>query len=135
MTVRSMALLAMLCTSWLGAAAESGGIPHIRNGAEPQNGTRTLTLRELWRAGGDDEEEILMGVITDALLAPDGSLLLLDRQLGHILVYSPEGEFLRIMSGEGDGPGEVRMPMTPLDKSSEDALRQTLTRYGLIGRA
>ncbi|MCK4411912.1 MAG: hypothetical protein KAY32_00075 [Candidatus Eisenbacteria sp.] len=85
------------------------GIPHIRNSAEPSLGTRRIELEELWRAGGDDEE-VFFGVIADALADSLGNLYLLDRQLCQIFVYSPSGEFVRVLGREGEGPGEFRSP-------------------------
>jgi 4-hydroxy-tetrahydrodipicolinate synthase len=32
----------------------------------------------------------------------------------------------------GRDPGELRLPMTPLDKDSEAKLRRTLSNYGLL---
>lgn len=112
------------------------GIPHIQNSAEPADGIRTLHLRERWRVGGD-EDEILMGVICDALLALDGTLLLLDRQLGQILAYSGAGEYLRTLSREGDGPGELRQPrsMLWLDDGSLGILDRTRGRITRLDTA
>jgi hypothetical protein len=87
----------------------SDDVVRVRNSNEPSHGVRTLRLIEKWRVGGEDDD-ILMGVITDVLAGPDSSVWLLDRQLCQVLVYSAEGEYLRTLSREGDGPGEIRMP-------------------------
>ncbi|MBC8424555.1 hypothetical protein H8E07_10560 [bacterium] len=42
---------------------------------------------------------------------PDGSLYVLDHQLCHVVVISADGEHLRDITREGDGPGEPRQPM------------------------
>ena len=65
-------------------------------------------LEELWRAGGDDE--LLLGRIEEVRLGPDGNLYLMDQQLSQVLVLSPDGEYMRTLSREGEGPGEVRRP-------------------------
>lgn len=70
---------------------------------------RTLTARELWRAGGDDDTRIF-GVITRVIEDSTGKIYFLDSQLSEVQVYSPAGEFLGTLSREGDGPGEVRRP-------------------------
>jgi hypothetical protein len=113
------AILAMLSISLLawtgpavGLAAEEilvDGVPHVRNGAEPAAGVEILQLQELWRAGGDDDE-VFFGVITDVIVDDAGQYYLLDAQLGQVHVFSAEGKFLRTLSREGDGPGEVRRP-------------------------
>ena len=42
----------------------------------------------------------------------DGNILVLDRSACCVRVYTPGGEFVRQISNEGDGPGEVRNPMS-----------------------
>jgi len=106
----------LICLISIMAAVASGGesvttndVVHVRNSDEPSQGVRTLRLIEKWRVGGEDDD-MLMGVITDVLAGPDSSVWLLDRQLCQVLVYSADGEYLRTLSREGDGPGEIRMP-------------------------
>lgn len=69
----------------------------------------TLHLEEVWRAGGP-EGEILFGTVTEATSDAEGNVYLLDTQLMHVEVFSPEGRHLRTLSRAGDGPGEVRRP-------------------------
>ena len=38
----------------------------------------------------------------------DGNIYLLDSQLSEVKVFSPDGEPLKTLSREGDGPGEFR---------------------------
>jgi hypothetical protein len=85
------------------------GIPHVRNGATPASGLQTVQVKELWRAGGEDDE-VLFGSIGRVLVDGAGTLYLLDSRLSHVQVYSPDGTFLRTVSREGDGPGESRRP-------------------------
>jgi hypothetical protein len=91
------------------AADEAAETPHIENPAEPAEGNVTYRLRELWRAGGEDEE-IFFGSVAQVLADEDGDIYLLDTQLSEVQVYSPTGQHLRTLSREGDGPGEVRRP-------------------------
>jgi 6-bladed beta-propeller len=76
----------------------------------PSQGTQQLTLQKQWRAGGDDED-IIFGRITDLKLHSNGDLYILDNQLCHVVVISKDGEYLRTISRQGDGPGELRQPM------------------------
>jgi hypothetical protein len=69
----------------------------------------TAVLNELWRAGGEDDE-IFFGSVAAIRTDGDGNILILDGQLSEVHVYSPEGEHLRTVFREGDGPGEVRRP-------------------------
>ncbi len=76
----------------------------------PAQGVVPLVLEELWRVGGEDGD-VIFGRITDVLRHPDGNIYVLDNQLCQVTVFSPEGEHLRNISREGDGPGELRQPM------------------------
>ena len=43
-------------------------------------------------------------------LHTDGNFYVVDTQLCHIVVLSPNGKHIRTISREGDGPGELRQP-------------------------
>ncbi len=68
---------------------------------------RTVALEEVWRLGAD-EDDVLLGLVASGVLDEDGSVLLADRQLAHVLVVSSEGEVIATLGREGDGPGEMR---------------------------
>jgi len=89
------------------------GVLHVRNEEAPHEGITTVQLQELWRIGGEDDEPIF-GVLSDVLSDDAGNLYLLDMQLSHVSIYSPDGDFLRTLSREGEGPGEVRRPSVML---------------------
>ena len=93
----------------LAAAIADAAVPCIRNPAEPPTRT-TAELRELWRLGGEEDGDILLGLISDSARDAEGNVFILDYQLCHVLMISPQGELIRTLSREGDGPGEVRMP-------------------------
>jgi hypothetical protein len=112
-TVR-YATLACCVVVMLAATAAGGervtvdGVLHVKNGATPSGGTETMQLKELWRAGGDDDESVLFGLIAQALVDDDGNVYLLDTQLNHVEVFAPDGRHLKTLGREGDGPGEFR---------------------------
>ena len=70
-------------------------------------GETTLEVQELWRAGGDDEE-VLIGVVSELLHDDAGNVFILDGQLQEIQVFDPHGVWLRTIGREGEGPGEFR---------------------------
>jgi hypothetical protein len=120
-SARPPAFLICLLTFWIGSvagpcavgAAEEvvvDGVLHQRNPATPRDGSETWNLRELWRAGGEDDD-IFFGVIFAAVSDEAGNLYLLDRQLCQIFVYSPQGELLKTLSRQGEGPGETQRPI------------------------
>ena len=90
--------------------ANNADIPRLIHQDGPSQGTETLNLHELWRAGGEDED-VIFGRIVDIAKGADGNVYVLDNQLCQVMVFSPDGEHLRDLSREGDGPGELRQPM------------------------
>jgi hypothetical protein len=72
----------------------------------------TITLQELWRIGGDsDSDEEFFGVINQVTTDPAGNVYVLDRQLSEVKVFSPDGQYLRTIGREGEGPGEFRQAL------------------------
>jgi hypothetical protein len=94
---------------WQGSQNQDSGFLRIKNPEDPMFPLELAKPRELWRAGGDDygEDEIL-GFITDVEIDQEGTCYLLHSTLNLINVYSAEGEYLRRIGGEGEGPGEFR---------------------------
>lgn len=82
-------------------------VPRVDNPAEPSEGVETWTLAEQWRAGGEDDA-VFFGLIQSAAIGEDGNLYVLDGQLSEVHVYDPDGDYLRTIGREGDGPGEFR---------------------------
>jgi len=111
--ILALALLPFAPAAIAGAAEvtrDAAGVEHVRNGAAPRDGVRDMQLTELWRRGGEDDDEVLFGVIAQVLVDPAGNVYLLDMQLSQVQVFAPDGRFLRTLSREGEGPGEVRQP-------------------------
>ena len=85
-------------------------VPVIINDGPPEQGTVPLQLQELWRAGGE-EGELIFGQVPDIMGDAQGRTYVLDHQLCQVAVFAPDGEFLRYLSREGEGPGELSQPM------------------------
>lgn len=88
------------------AAAVAAAAP-VAVPADPPR-IETWDLHEVWRVDGDDPDAPLIGVPNSAAVDAAGDLLLLDAQLSHVLVFAPDGAYLRTLGGEGEGPGEIR---------------------------
>ncbi len=72
--------------------------------------SETWVLEEVWRIDSEDPDAPLLGVPSRGIVAPDGNVLILDRQLAHVLELTPEGEFVGNLSRKGEGPGELENP-------------------------
>ncbi|HOX25690.1 MAG TPA: hypothetical protein PLL30_11025 [Candidatus Krumholzibacteria bacterium] len=98
---------ALLAPCLLFAAASVAAV--VENPAQAPQPSRTVTLKEVWRAGGEDDE-IFFGNVGRVLSGPDGTVLVLDNQQSQVQVYDAGGTWLRTLGHEGEGPGEVRQP-------------------------
>ena len=105
-------LLLILLSSGQGRAKQGGDdvVPRVLNGATPSEGRDVLHLEERWRIGGDDEDGILLGLVSEVGGDEEGNVYVLDSQLCQVHVFSPSGELLRTMFRQGEGPGEVLRP-------------------------
>jgi len=103
--LKSQITLLALCTllSATVHAAESLTLP-----ADPP-AKRTVELVEQWRIG-DDEDDVLLGVITHVEVDAAGQVYLVDRQLSQVQVIGPDGEPVTTLGREGEGPGELNQP-------------------------
>lgn len=103
-----MVQLSGAAPSWNGQVLDEGGIPMIVNPAEAPSEEKVVEAAENWRLGGENEDDPVMGLISDVQVDEEGNAYLLDSHLSQILVMSPEGELLRTIGREGEGPGEFR---------------------------
>jgi len=112
---RAIAVLIPLILAVMTSGASLAGqerivedVLHIENPARPPEGVERLELEELWRAGGNDDDESVFGHIVRVRADEAGNIHVLDAQLQQVSVFSPDGDLLHVMFGEGDGPGEIR---------------------------
>jgi len=106
----AIATILLCALSVQAGQAEDPSAPVIHNGAEPAGGLEVVQLEEMWRAGGEDDD-IFFGHIFRAEGDADGNVYLLDTQLSEVPVFAPDGEHLKTLSREGEGPGETRGPV------------------------
>jgi hypothetical protein len=116
MTFRSLAVCVFLCVRALPALAgpsqirqsAENGAPVVINPDVPRDGDVVMTGREAWRMGADETNDPLLARITDIATDAQGISYLLDGDLSVIHVVDPDGELLRTIGSEGDGPGQFR---------------------------
>jgi len=105
--MKSVLPLISLFLAFLPVVTIAGPAPIIST--EPKFPPKVVELVEVWSVGGEDGD-IIFGMMTDSLEDSDGNIYMLDAQLCHVEVFSAQGEHLRTISSQGDGPGEVRNP-------------------------
>ncbi len=65
----------------------------------------------LWTVGAlDGEDWEVFGAVTDLAFNESGDLFVLDRQAAHVVVFDRTGAYLRTISRQGEGPGELTEP-------------------------
>ncbi len=114
-----MILIFLITFLTLTGLAYENTVPRIIDDDGPSLGFKTLILEELWRVGGEDED-VIFGDIADVERHPNGEVYILDNQMCHVVVISAEGEHLRDLSRQGDGPGELRQPVGLVFLSDEE---------------
>ncbi len=98
--------------TWAGKVTTgANGAKTVTSPAKGFSESATIKLPEVWRLGGDSEdEEEFFGVISDIDIDAAGNIYLLDSQLNEAKIYTKDGEFVRSIGREGEGPGEFRAP-------------------------
>lgn len=71
---------------------------------------RTLLLGEAGITGGS--EATTFGDLTGLAVDDRGRIYVGDRVASTVRAFGPEGEHLRLIGGEGEGPGEFRLPVS-----------------------
>lgn len=104
-------VLLFLLTGALFPVLTGAATPEMIQSDRPQNPPVHWSLEEMWRVGGPEDEHVF-GLMIQALSDAEGRVYLLDQQMSRVTMVSPEGEYLAELGGEGDGPGECRMPQT-----------------------
>jgi hypothetical protein len=94
--------------AWSGKETTKDGVSQVVSPATPSEGASTVTPKQAWQAGGDDEEDVLFGVVSAVDIDERGNVYALDMQLSQVSVFAPDGKLLRTIGREGEGPGEFR---------------------------
>ncbi|MBP2681191.1 MAG: hypothetical protein H6Q78_1054 [Candidatus Krumholzibacteriota bacterium] len=96
--------------AWSGKQETRDGVTWVLNPAEPSSTPVVAEAKELWRAGGEGDDEVLFGVISQITTDSRGNVYILDSQLNQVMILSPNGEQIRAIGREGEGPGEFQRP-------------------------
>lgn len=64
-----------------------------------------------WTVGAlDGEDWEVFGSIADLVFSEAGDLFVLDEQAAHVVVFDRDGAYVRTISRQGEGPGELTQP-------------------------
>lgn len=105
---RPLIMMLLLLGLSLASAPIVFSAPVIDNPEKPANGVETMHLEEMWRIGGEDDEDVLLGVVSRVLADDQDNVYLLDIQLTEVMVFDPDGEYMQSLGSQGEGPGEIR---------------------------
>lgn len=72
------------------------------------------------------------GIIQDALILQNGNIVVLDRQVACLKVFSPSGEYIRQVGRRGGGPGELSMPWELLAMPDGRLLVLEMMKQGFV---
>jgi hypothetical protein len=113
---------------WNGKIETIEGVKYVKNPAEAMQKPTTVNMEALWELGGEtDNEDEFFGVISDIEIDEEGNVYLLDAQLSEIKIYTADGEFIRSIGREGEGPGEFRRPSSMFfTKDGDVGVMQTI---------
>ena len=108
---RSLAVAAFCLLAACGGGGE-GGMP---GGGSASMDSPDFTIapahEALWTVGAlDGEDWEVFGSVTDLAFNESGDLFVLDRQAAHVVVFDRMGAYLRTISRQGEGPGELTEP-------------------------
>jgi len=82
--------------TWKGQETQKDGSLYVTNPATGMEAPAMVDLKELWRLGGESEDENeFFGVIVRITTDPKGNIYVLDGQLSEVKVYDSSGKFLK----------------------------------------
>ena len=85
------------------------GIEHVHNASVPLHPNTTLSIEEELSIGGEDDEGDIILYETGNVIVDDAEdIYIVDRQDFKIKVFTPEGDFIRSIGRQGEGPGEFQ---------------------------
>lgn len=111
---------------------DSAGVEIVNNAS--QDRPLDWSMTEVLRLGGVDDGPEAFFRIYDRGFAADraGRLYVLDSGRSRVEVFGPEGEHLRTMGREGEGPGEMTRPAALKVRPDGEALVLVGTKHALV---
>ena len=63
---------------------------------------------QLRKARSVPADGTIIGAVSDLDVLPNGEIIVLDGQAKELMVFSPDGNLVRTLGREGEGPGEIK---------------------------
>lgn len=117
------------------------GVEIVENPKDPAPPKGTLSkiiLTQEFSIGEGEYDEDMFAELTSLDVDSDGNIYILDRKEKKVKIFDSAGKFVRKFGRDGQGPGEMNVPITiQVTPDSElvvsDALNQRLMYYSLEG--
>ena len=84
--------------------------PAFAFGQRQESGENTVTVRELWRVGDSEDDEVLFGKHLRMGMDSMGNVYVTDRTYPSVYVFSDTGRLIKEIGRAGMGPGEFGEP-------------------------
>lgn len=81
-----------------------------RGGEGPPGDPPRVVAVEVHRFGGDLDGEGALSGVFDVDVSADGHVFASEPTLAHVMVFAPDGSFVRTIGRRGEGPGEFQTP-------------------------
>lgn len=117
------------------------GVQVIENPKKPDPPKGTLTkliLKEDFNIGEGETEEQMFSEMSSVAVDDEGNIYILDREEKKVKVFDSKGKFVNAFGKEGQGPGEMQLPVivqiAPTGELVvEDAINRKLMFFSLKG--
>ena len=125
-------------SQWKGTISTENGVTIVQNPKQPIYGEDALVLEEDLSIGdSQDQGDYIFSRIRSLTVDEAGNIYVLDSKENHVLAFDGTGKYLRTIGRAGQGPGELRLPLT-LGYTSDDVIvienqRSSLVYYSTEG--
>ena len=96
---------------WKGTIEEANGVTVVKNPNEPFYDEDIFSLKEDLTVGEKEREDYVFYQARDVEADSEGNIYVLDIGDKQIKVFNKKGQFLRVISRKGQGPGELVSPI------------------------
>jgi len=96
---------------WKGKIEKEDGVLVVKNPKKPMYGEDVFSIKEELSIGeAEGNEEYMFSRAGDIAVDEEEKIYVLDIKESHIKVFNKNGEYLKTIGKEGQGPGEMRSP-------------------------